>query len=246
MADPANANVNAIASNDAVTAAGTPPPLILRPLPGPDAEARSGGNPDGAAAAAASTRSPQVPTFSSTVSNALQNAPQQIRDLAGTPLFKALLDRATTGPFATAFDGLNQLGAKQLGRVAQAMGSGPVANVGQVLSNITRAVVSGVGNTAMKGAVAGIEAAEPVLAAGTAVARAVAPAAKASKAAAEKLSAEAEKKVAQSAKALPAGAQKEVTQALTTLKSSKPAAAKPAAAKPAAAKPAAAGRRLML
>lgn len=241
MADPANANVNAIASNDAVTAGGTPPPVTLGPLPGPDAEERSAGTePDGTAAA--STRSsPQVPTFSSTVSNALQAAPQQIRDLAGTPLFQALLDRATTGAFATAFDGLNQLGAKQLGRVAQAMGSGPVANVSQALSNITRAVVSGVGNTAMKGAVAGIEVAEPVLAAGSAVARAVAPAAKASRAAAEKLSAQAEKKVAESAKALPAGAQKEVTEALTTLKS-----AKPAAVKPAAAKPAAAGRRLML
>jgi hypothetical protein len=211
-----------------------------------------------------------VPTFSSLVSEAIQGAPQQIRQIAGTPLFAALLERATSGPFATAFDGLNQLGAKQLGRVAQAMGSGPVADMRQAASNITRAVVSGVGNAAMKGAVAGIEAAEPVLAAGTAVARAVAPAAKASRAAAEKLSAQAEKRLAESVKGLPADARKEVTQALDSRKPAQPA-AKPAAAKaapakpaakaadtkkpaakaadakkPAAAKPAAAGRRMVL
>lgn len=231
--DADSATVKASASDDDVTVA--PPGAVLEPLPArEDEEARSA---SGAKAAPATSRQngpAKTPTFASTVTDALTGAPDQIRQLASTPLFQELLERASKGPFATAFDGVNELLAKQAARVTERMAV-PAAIANQAMSNITRALVTGAGNTAMKGAVAAIELAEPALAVGSTVARAVPAAAKASRAAAAKMAQQTEQKLDETVKSLPAEVQKEVRAAITEPKQ--------APAKPAQAQM---GRRMML
>jgi hypothetical protein len=235
--DANSTTIDVAASEDEVTVT---PGATLKPLPGPEEDGmeRSAAKPANGSAPATSRQSRPTPTFASTITDALTGAPDAIRQLASSPLFQDLLERASKGPVATAFDGMNELVAKQAARVTERM-AGPAMIANQAMSNITRALVTGVGNTAMKGAVAAIELAEPVLAAGSTVARAVQPAAKASRAAATKMAQQTEQKLDQTVKSLPADVQKEVRAAQAAASAeSKQAAAKPAQAQM--------GRRMML
>lgn len=141
-------------------------------------------------------------TVSSMISSAVERAPDALQQLAETPLFKALVDRVSNNVFAEAFDGVNELVAKQAARVTQNMAT-PLGNLNAAVGNVTNQVVMGASNAGMKAAVAAIEAAEPVLAARATVNKAVNPVAKASKAAAEKLAAESEKKLREAMKDMP-------------------------------------------
>ena len=203
-------NTGAFANNDSAGATGP----ILRPLPG-SAAAR-------AAAAEPSTSTPtgqasaggvKPVTFSSVVTEALTSAPDAVQQLAQTPLFQALLERVQTNPLVEAFDGANQLFAKQASKVAQSFAA-PVANLNAAMANLTRSVVSGVGNAGVKGAVATLEAAEPLIGAVAGANKAIQPAAKASKAVSSKLAAQSEKMVEESIKKLPAEQQEEVRAAV--------------------------------
>jgi hypothetical protein len=229
----ANSTIASVAAND--TQVTVTPGATLEPLPGPEEEeARSAAAPGATPASATSRQNRPSSDFASTVTDALTGTPDQVRQVLDSPLFQDLLDRASKGPLATAFNGMNELVAKQAARVTERM-AGPAMIANQAMSNITRALVSGAGNTAMKGAVAAIELAEPVLAAGSTVARAVQPAAKASRSAAAKMAQQTEQKLDKTVKALPAEVQKEVRAAQAE---SKQAAVKPAQAQM--------GRRMML
>jgi hypothetical protein len=132
-------------------------------LPGSEAAAARTAAAD---AKPAATRAASEPaTVASTISNALERSPDALKTLAETPMFKELLARAESGLFATAFDGANELMAKQAARTADVFG-GALGNLTQAAGKLSSAVANGVGNAGMRGAVAAIEAAEPIIAAG--------------------------------------------------------------------------------
>jgi lysophospholipase L1-like esterase len=176
----------------------------VAPLEGSDA------GDDAEERAAPAAESPIKPvTFSSIVTNYLTTAPEAVQQFAQTPLFQGLLERVQENVLVDAFDGINQLFAKQAEQFANAYAN-PLANLNQAMGNVTRGVLSGVGTAGMKGAVSAIEAAEPVLSAGLKVTKGLQPAAKESKAFAEKLAAQSEKMVEESLKALPIEQQQQI------------------------------------
>lgn len=216
---PSNANTTDIAVGTGNTPGSTfvDPPGFAEPLPGSNASA-SGASKQRTAQAnkqqqqqQQTARKVEPKTVSGMVSSAMQGLPDQLKQLAETPLFKALLERATTGVYAEAFDGLNKIIAKQVARATQNMAA-PMANFNKAASNFTNQVAAGAGNVAMKGAVMAIEAAEPVLAASAAVNKAGGVVAKTSKAVGEKLAADSELKLQAAVSDLPPGKDKQVVQ----------------------------------
>lgn len=168
------------------------PEGFAQPLPGSNAteEERS-------AARSSSAVAPREPaTVGATISDAIENAPDALQQLAATPLFQALVERASSGVFAEAVDGFNKLTAKQADKTVQTLAA-PLANLNQAIGKLTKSVAGGVTNAGLKSFAAAVETAQPLLAATAAVNNAVSPVARASKAAAEKLAAESQKKLAE-------------------------------------------------
>jgi len=210
-----NGTAIAVGSGNDINSTFVDPAGFAEPLPGSNATANatapgSNGTAPGSngtdagsnATAATQPRQAEPLTVSGVISSAVERAPNALQQLAETPLFKALVDRVSNGMFAEAFDGVNELVAKQAARATQNMAT-PLGNLNAAVGNVTNQVVLGAGNAGMKAAVAAIEAAEPVLAARAAVDKAINPIAKASKATAEKLAAESEKKLQEAMKDMP-------------------------------------------
>jgi hypothetical protein len=178
---------------------------------GPAVAPLEGSGADDAAGRAAPAAESQIKpvTFSQIVTNYLTTAPEAVQQFAQTPLFKALLQRVQQNALVEGFDGISQLFAKQADQFANAYAK-PFSNLNQAMGNVTRAVLSGVGNTGVKAAVSGIEAVEPMLSAGVRVTKGLQPAAQESKAVAEKLAAQSAKMVEESMKALPMEQQQQI------------------------------------
>lgn len=183
------------------------PPGFAQPLEG--SQAGSGNRSAVSSEQQRQARQAEPATVSGQIASAIERAPDAVKQLAQTPLFQALVDRASSSVFAEAFDGFNALIAKQIDRTTAAL-SQPLGNLNQAMGRLTQEAVSGAANIGVKGFAAAVETVEPVIAATAAVNDAVSPVAKASKAAAEKLAVESEKKLQATIGELPAPDQEQI------------------------------------